>query len=246
MDTQGKLATSAPVCISVILSVTGTNRPDVVSIAAIDPLAIEGTNCWVWRGLTNGVPSWTNWAFPVWRLFTNCGPKSATFAVRRFGDASTNLTVAYDIGGTASNGVDYVALPGTVTIPTGAAYGLISIVPIDDGLPDTNKTVVLTLAPATNLPPDYLLGFPRRAAALILDGNQLCPPTGMVPISCFHLNAAGPDGAWFSVRYTTDFVNWTGLCTNQVVNGSIDFIDPDAANDPNRFYQAVPQGGPPQ
>ena len=47
----------------------------------------------------------------------------------------------YDIGGTASNGVDYVALPGFVTIPPGERRALITIVPIDDGPPDVNKTV---------------------------------------------------------------------------------------------------------
>jgi len=41
-------------------------------------------------------------------------------------------------------------------------------------------------------------------------------------------------------------VNWTPLCTNQVVNGQVDFVDPDAASLPQRFYRAVPDAGPPQ
>ena len=75
--------------------------------------------------------------------------------MRRFGDTNGDLTVPYDIGGTASNGVDYVALPGSVTIPAGELRALITIVPIDDGPPDVNKTVILTLTPSTNTPPDY-------------------------------------------------------------------------------------------
>jgi hypothetical protein len=61
----------------------------------------------------------------------------------------------------------------------------------------------------------------------------------------FHLGAPGPDGAWFHVEYSTDLLNWTSICTNQVVNGSIDFIDADAASDQSRFYRTVPETNPP-
>ena len=67
----------------------------------------------------------------------------------------------------------------------------------------------------------------------------------MVPGTAFNLTAAGPDGAWFHVEYSTDLLHWTPICTNQVVNGSIDFVDPDAAANPARFYRTVPEAGPP-
>jgi hypothetical protein len=76
------------------------------------PLAIEGTNCWPWLGLADAVPTWTDWhgSSSVWRFFTNCGPKNATFMVHRSGDTNDDLTVTYEVGGTATNGVDYVPL----------------------------------------------------------------------------------------------------------------------------------------
>jgi hypothetical protein len=92
--------------------------------------------------------------------------------------------------------------------------------------------------------PGYVLGFPRRAAAIILDQGP-CPATGMVPGGCFHLATTGPDAAWFSVECSTDLANWTAVCTNQVVNGSIDFVDPDAGSNPSRFYRSVPLTSPP-
>lgn len=246
-DNGGATSTSAPVKITVLPSTPPpTNQPPIVSIVATDPIAIEGTNCWVWAGETNSPPTWTAWPTAVCRYFTNCGPKTATFTVRRFGDTNFDLTVPYDIGGTASNGVDYVTLPGFVSIPAGARWALIPIVPIDDGPPDMNKTVVLTLLPdmQMNPLPGYVLGYPSRAAAIILDQGP-CPATGMLPGSCFHLATTGPDAAWFSVECSTDLVNWTAVCTNQVVNGSIDFVDPDAASNQSRFYRAVPLNNPP-
>jgi len=245
-DNDGASTTSAPVKIAILPSPPPpTNRPPVVSIVASDPVAIEGTNCWVWPGETNSPPTWTNWPTAICRLFTNCGPKTATFTVFRFGDTNGDLTLPYDIGGTASNGVDYVTLPGIVTIPAGERRASITIAPIDDGPPDVNKTVILGLTPSTNSPPDYLLGFPCRAAAIIIDSDGPQPVAGLLPDGCFHLVTPGPDAAWFCIQYSTDLANWTTACTNQVINGSINFVDPDAAGNPSRFYRAVPLTNPP-
>ena len=246
-DNDDASTTSDPVKIAILPSLPPpTNRPPIVSIVATDPVAIEGTNCWVWPGETNSPPTWAAWPTAICRFFTNCGPKTATFTVRRFGDTNGDLTVPYDIGGTASNGVDYVALPGSVTVPAGERRALITIVPIDDGPPDVNKTVILTLLPdmQMNPLPGYVLGFPRRAAAVIIDHGP-CPVTGMLPGGCFHLVTTGPDAAWFCVEYSMDMVNWMPVCTNQVINGSIDFVDPDAQNNPSRFYRAEPLNNPP-
>ena len=247
-DSSGLSATSAPVRISILSSPPPpTNRPAFVRIVATDPVAIEGTNCWTWPGLIGPVATWSNWFAPVaaFRLFTNCGPKDATITVFRFGATNASLSVAYAIGGTATNGVDYITLSGVVTIPAGERRADITIVPLDDGPPDITSTVVLKLVPdATGT--NYLLGNPRAAAALILDSQKPTAATGIVPGPAFSLAAAGPDGAWFHVEYTTDMIRWTPVCTNQVVNGEIVFVDPDAANQPARFYRVVPEINPPQ
>jgi hypothetical protein len=234
--------TSAPVNITILASTTNSNPTDVVSIVATDPIAIAGTNACVWLGMTNVTPAWTNWPPPNWRSFTNWGPKNALFTVRRFGDASDTITVNYHIGGTASNGVDYATLPGTVTIPAGGAFALIPIVPIDTN--NFPKTVVLTLTPSTNTPPDYVVGFPPRAAALILHAWPR-PAPFLLSDGRFHLYGAGPDGAWFCIQTTTDMTNWSCLSTNQVFQGCIDFVDSDAATNSVRLYRAAPLAGPP-
>ena len=243
-DNGGASAVSVPVLISILPSPPPpTNRPPIVSIVATDPVAIEGTNCWPWRGLASPVSTWSNWfaASATWRLYTNCGPKDATITVFRFGATNDDLDVTYAIGGTATNGIDYVALPGLVTIPAGERRAAITIMPLDDGPPDITSTVILKLVPGTN----YLLGYPQAAATIILDSQSPRPVTGLLPGAAFNLSAAGPDGAWFHVEYSTDLIHWTPVCTNQVVNGRIDFVDPDAATNPARFYRTVPEAGPP-
>jgi hypothetical protein len=243
-DNGGLSTTSAPITISVLPPLPPpTNRPPILSIIATDPIAIEGTNCWPRLGFPPVACTWSNWFGwgSNWVWFTNCGPKNATLTVRRFGDTNDDLTVTYNIGGTATNGVDYVALPGSVTVPAGQRRADISIVPIDDGAPDITSTVILRLTPGTN----YVLGLPRAAGALILDSRSPHATTGLVAGQSFNLAATGPDGAWYHVEYSTDMVNWTPISTNQVINGAIDFVDPDGASTPARFYRAVPEAGPP-
>jgi hypothetical protein len=173
-------------------------------------------------------------------LWTN--PSLATnITVFRFGATNDDLVVNYGIGGTATNGLNYAALPGVVTIPAGQRQAGISIIPLDDGPSDRNSTVVLTLEVGTN----YEVGLPAAAAAIILDSQSPRAATGLLPGNRFHLCASGPDGAWYHVEESPDLIHWTAICTNQVVNGGIDFVDPDEAGQAACFYRTVPESGPP-
>lgn len=235
------LLPSAPVNVTVLASPPPpTNRPPIVNIVATDPVAVAGTNSWVWMGESNSPPTWAAWPSATCALVTNCGPKTATFTVHRFGDTNDDLTVTYNIGGTASNGVDYVALPGYVTVPAGERAALITIVPIDNVSPAVTKTVILTLTPSTNVPPGYIVGLPPRAAAIIVNPPGPTPVATSLPDRCFQLSMPGPDGAWFSIESSTDLINWVPICTNQVVNGFINFIDPPAPGSHGKYYRVVP------
>ncbi len=208
----------------------------VVTIVARDPIASEGTNCCRWVG-------WTSTA-----TATFCGTNTALFVVRRQGPTNEALTVCYGVGGMASNGVDYVELPGVVTVPTGQRAASILVVPFDDALPEPVESVVLRLhVPPTvgSAVPPYVIGCPGQAAAIIVDNDGPRPCTGMLPDRCFHLSTPGTDGAWFRIESSTDLRQWTPLCSNAVTNGAIHFVDPDADEAPARFYRAVPEAVPP-
>ena len=64
----------------------------------------------------------------------------------------------YGVSGTATPGADYVALPGAITIPAGAASETIAISPLDDPFAEPNEMVSLTL----NADPAYTAGSPAR------------------------------------------------------------------------------------
>ena len=245
-DNRGASSISDPVNVTILPSLPPPAITNVVAIFATDPIAIEGTNCWPWLGLAAAAPTWSNWTAPaaIWRYFTKCGPKDAVFTVRRLGQTNGDLTVTYAVGGTATNGLDYVTLPGTVTIPAGNREAMITVVPLDDGTPDLTSTVVLKVTPSTN----YWVE-PRHsvAAALILDSRRPPPvAAGLLPDGSFRLSATGPDGAYVRFEYSPDLLNWTPLCTNQLFYGVSDVVDPNAANNPMGFYRAVQDADPPQ
>ncbi len=232
--------TSAPVAISILAAPTNNNALAEVSVAAVDPVAIASTNTfWVWSGPTNAVPAWTNWPPKYGQAFTNWGPKNALFSVRRAGDVRSNLTVNYALSGTASSNVDYVGLPGTVTIPAGKAAALIPVVPLDNAATNVAKTLVLDLLPSTTAGLNYQVGVPARAEVLILDYWPR-PLPWLLGDRTFHFNTNGPDGAWYYVQHSSDLRTWSTLATNQVVQGSLDFMDPDAPVKGVRFYRTIP------
>jgi hypothetical protein len=59
--------------------------------------------------------------------------------------AGVPLTVTYTLTGTATNGTQYTTLPTSVTFASTATDTNISVVPIDDGIPQATTTVILTL-----------------------------------------------------------------------------------------------------
>lgn len=64
-------------------------------------------------------------------------------------------TVNYTIGGSATNGVDYNNLNGTITIPAGQTTTTLNIIPTADGLVEGNETLVIYLnSPCNNVPYD--------------------------------------------------------------------------------------------
>ncbi|MCS6933706.1 MAG: choice-of-anchor L domain-containing protein [Chitinophagales bacterium] len=65
------------------------------------------------------------------------------------------INVNYTIGGTATNGVDYNQLNGTITIPAGQTTATIPITAFSDGIVETNESIILYLnSPCNNLPYD--------------------------------------------------------------------------------------------
>ncbi len=71
----------------------------------------------------------------------------AVFLFSRNGTAADDLTVSYQLGGTAVNGVDYEMLPGSVTLPAGATSKKFACVRRRCGPRTGHRTVLLSVVP---------------------------------------------------------------------------------------------------
>ena len=101
--------------------------------------------------------------------FSNTG----TFTVRRTGNTNFSQLIFYELSGTASNGVDYEHLGGTVQMPAGVTAVSFTVQPIDDSLIESNETVLARIVPS---PLDcvtcsYDIGDPAVADLLIHDND---------------------------------------------------------------------------
>ena len=102
-------------------------------------------------------------------LASEPGTDTGTFTLYRTGSTDAPLTVYYAVGGTAQNGVDYQALPGSVTIPAGASSAGVEVRPIDDRVIELPELVILTLSADDA----YDIGLLNTATVTILDNDIL-------------------------------------------------------------------------
>jgi hypothetical protein len=201
--------------------------PPIVSIRATDPFAREGGG-------------------------GNADLNTATFVVSRTGETNDSLGVLLSSGGTAVNSEDYSAIPDYVTIPAGRRSARIVIRPIDDNLKEKIETVVIELhnppVPAVipPIPPTYMVGWPGRAAAIIVDNDVPRPPCLRLPDGLFNLCLPVDVYRCFRVERTRDFKEWTPICTVPADDGIAHYVDPDAPDSPHRFYRLVPAAWEPE
>lgn len=102
---------------------------------------------------------------------SEAGPVSGRFHFSRTNTAA-DLVVNYGLSGTATNGVDYVNLPGTVTIPAGQTGVFVDVVPINDTVAEGVETVTLTVLPGGGYSPEAL-----GADTLEISDNELLATT---------------------------------------------------------------------
>ncbi|MDB5391734.1 MAG: hypothetical protein JWM11_7380, partial [Planctomycetaceae bacterium] len=95
-------------------------------------------------------------------------PSVGIFRVTQSSVSASDTVVHYTITGSASGGIDYTALSGTVTIPTGQTTADINVTVLDDAIVEGTETVVLTLSSLGVHDPETTLDVtPSRLTAAI-------------------------------------------------------------------------------
>lgn len=95
-------------------------------------------------------------------------PTNGTFTFTTSGTGAGNITVHYSMGGTATPGVDYVALSGTLTMGKNAT-ATVTVTPINDAIAEDAKSVILTITPD----PSYTVDLENSATVTIRDDDAV-------------------------------------------------------------------------
>jgi Calx-beta domain-containing protein/Big-like domain-containing protein/PKD domain-containing protein len=134
------------------------------------------------------------------------------------GSRTTPTTVRYTVSGTATSGVDYQALPGTVVLPApvnGDSEVDVDVFIINDTLKEDVETITVTLTPD----PAYVVYASGSATALLRDDDQPI-------VSLTKANAAPAEGgassSFYIGRSTASFGAITNgdLTVNYTVSGT--------------------------
>ena len=188
--------------------------------------------------------------------------RTASFTVLRTGSLTDAITVSYTVSGSATHGVDYLALPGTVLIPAGADRASLVVDPIDDIVEETIESVSLILQPPPlNVePPAYALGAltTMQNSAGVSIRDFYTPPLTRYqrawlwrhrhfaiqrPVAAVSDPLAPPPPAiptaW-TVEASTDLTNWEQIGTVEPTEEVDEFVDVNAGDYPQRFYRFSP------
>ena len=96
------------------------------------------------------------------------GGASGEFTFTRSGPATNALTVFFTVGGTATSGINYVALPNSITIPSGQSSVVLPVTTVENNAIEGDKTVQLTLT----VQGTYRATHPASATVTIIDNDQ--------------------------------------------------------------------------
>lgn len=73
--------------------------------------------------------------------YENCSNATVTFTLSE--TIATDYTVNYNISGTATNGIDFPAIPTSVTIPANTLSTSFQVEPVYDGIPEGIETLII-------------------------------------------------------------------------------------------------------
>ena len=159
------------------------------------------------------------------------GPTIGQFYFSR-GGTTGDLVVNYAVSGTATNGVDYAALSGTITIPDTASGADLTITPVDDALVEGSESVTVTVLAGTGYGPE----IPASATLYITDNETQTTTLGFTSATGATTEAPGVLGEYRDIPVTLNAASANTVTVEYTGGGGtaqgddVDWAFADAAN----------------
>lgn len=140
------------------------------------------------------------------------GCVDGSFQFHRDGDSTNAVTVSYSVGGTATPGVDYTALPGTVTFPANTSTVTINFSAFSDGIAEGTETILLILT-------DTICGVLSSDTASIDINDAISVDAGPDQTICFGDSAS--IGGTVTPTWTYSWSPTAGLSNPNILNPNV-------------------------
>ncbi|WP_421359044.1 putative Ig domain-containing protein [Agrobacterium rosae] len=135
--------------------------------------------------------------------------------------AQSAVSIAFNVGGSASSGTDYAAVSSPLVIAAGQNSGTITINPTADSTVEPDETVVISLAAGSG----YSVGSPNSATGTILNDDQ--PSLSINDVS-LNEGDAGTSNATFTVSLSQPAgaggVSFDIATADGTATGGVDYV----------------------
>jgi hypothetical protein len=121
------------------------------------------------------------------------------FTFTRTAPLTDALTVSYGVTGSATNGVDFINLPGTITIAANSATAVLPVTVINDDLFETTETIICTIQTNAN----YIVSTTNSATVNISSEDVEPPATGEIYQDFTTLSAVPSGWTHFGINAPT-------------------------------------------
>ncbi|MHC1707867.1 MAG: Calx-beta domain-containing protein [Bacteroidales bacterium] len=105
------------------------------------------------------------------------GTNNGQYTVSLTNQSSTATTISYSVTGTATSGVDFTALSGTITIPALTSSGTIDLTILTDAIVEVSESVIVTLSSITSGDADISIDAANDEATIIIPDNDVSTVT---------------------------------------------------------------------
>jgi len=135
--------------------------------------------------------------------------------------ATEDITVAYAMSGTSTNGVDYETLSGSAIIPAGQNNVVINVKALDDQIIEQTENIILTLTGGTTVTAGSFGVDPANTAATLLQAdNDNTAATKLLAVTS-NGNAAEPGtNSNFTISLPTGYVSSLPITVTYAFTGT--------------------------
>lgn len=150
------------------------------------------------------------------------------------------LTINYTVGGSASPGVDYAALPGSITIPAGQTSASVSISAFTDGINEGTETIIINAIMPCGTIPETIYIKEKPAINVIAPNQSICDGSGPVVLSASANGGIQPYSFSWSTGATTSSISVNPSVSTTYTVAVTDFCGTTGTANPMAQIAGVP------